>query len=239
MKRTKIAMALMTAALLAACAQTPTDTKIEVEAQAKTVPLSTILKTDAPTGPMHAFVVPDHRFAAGYEQLTLQELAKEPKTHFQSPAAYEAFKKSFEAHAHYKMTDAEFASLLGSKRVKAEACNVASIRTAGIDDAGHIGWIDRACTPGEDLISIAVGNTWTVVAAMGCLNPVDQPVQLERLGSPATGGSVLPTPPAPVPSDPLVVRPNLESQLGYTPNYDDAKNGVYQGVGPSSSNPWH
>ena len=239
MKRTKIAMALMAAALLAACEQTPADTKIEAEAQAKTVPLSSILKTDAPTGPMHAFVVPDHRFAAGYAQLTLQELAKDPKTHFHSPASYEAFKKSFEAHAHYKMTDAEFASFLGSKRVKTEACNGASIRTAGIDDAGHIGWIERACTPGEDLISIAVGNTWTVVAAMGCLNPVDEPVQLERLGSPATGGSVLPTPPEPVPSDPPVVRPNLASDIGSQPSYDAAKNGDYAGQAPADHNPWN
>lgn len=240
MKRTKIATIILATALLAACAQTPTDSKNAVAEQPKTVPLSSILKTDTPTGPLRAFVVPDHRFAAGYAQLTLEELATDPKSHFQSAASYEAFKKSFEAHAHYKMTDAEFAKFLTSKRVKTEACAVDSIRTAGIDEAGNIGWIDRACTPGEDLISIAIGNTWTVVAAMGCLNPIDEPVVLERLGSPSTGGLVLPQPQAPEQVVPeRVVRPNLGTDIDGQPSYAEASSGGYSGAAPRDHNPWN
>ena len=245
MKRTKIALLIMATALVAACAQTPADTKTEAEAP-KTAPLSSILKTDAPTAPMHAFVVPDHRFAAGFEQVTLAELAKDPKAHFQSAAAYDVFKKAFEAHAHYSMTDAEFAKLLGSDRVKTEACGNAEITTAGIDDAGHVGWIKRACLPGEELLSFKIGNAWTVVAAMGCLNPIDEPVMLERLGSPSTGGLVLPTrvqaslePAAPEPVDPPVVRPNLGTDIGSQPSYDGATNGNYAGTAPRDHNPWN
>ena len=234
MKRTKIALLIVATALVAACAQTPTETAV-TEAP-KTAPLSSILKTDAPTGPMHAFVVPDHRFAAGFEQVTLADLAKDPKTHFQSAAAYEVFKKAFEAHAHYSMTDAEFAKLLASDRVKTEACGSEEITTAGIDDAGHVGWIKRSCLPGEELLSFKIGNSWTVVAAMGCLNPIDEPVMLERLGSPSTGGSVLPSP-VPEPVDPPVVRPNLGTDIGGQPSYDAAKNGDYAGSAPRDHNP--
>lgn len=224
MRRLKIAIVVIVAVLMAGCSQIPSAGKPEVASHTKAVPLSTVLKSSEPTGPLHAFVVPDHRFAAGFAQVTLSDLAKDPKVHFQSVASYEFFKKSFEAHAHREMTDAQFSKFLHSKRVKTEACNLTSIRTAGIDDAGNLGWIDRACTPGEELIYISVGTTWTVVAAMGCLNPIDE------LVAPSTGILILNEPDVLDPPNPISLpiptkeRPNITSDGGNPPR---------------NHNPWH
>lgn len=239
MKRTKIAMLIMATALVAGCAQTPLDTKTDAAVSTKTVPLSSLLKTDTPSGTMHAFVVPDRRYAAGFEQVTLKDLAADPKAQFRSAAAYEVFKKAFEAHAHYSMTDAEFAKLLNSDRVKTEDCGGAEITAAAVDDAGNVGWIKRPCNDGEELLSFKVGNNWIIIAAMGCLNPIDQPVLLERLGSPSTGGLVLPTPEPVTPVEETFVRPNLGTDIGGQPNVDDAQNGGYAGAAPRDHSPWN
>jgi hypothetical protein len=144
------------------------------------------------------------------------------------------------------MDDQAFAALLSSDRVEVRACDVSSIRTAGIDDLGRIGWINRACDEGENLVYVKVAQEWVAVAAMGCLNPLDslviRPKWLPRdLDQEIDGVTTPPEPPEPPTPKPDIVRPGL----GPTTTYEEAREAFYarpsgdgNNTNPSNHNPF-
>jgi hypothetical protein len=223
MKLTTIAVLTSLAVMTTACVPTQHTSSGLESAQESTVTLSELLTTAAPSGQLHAFAAPSHRMAGGFEQVTLEELAANPKAYFRNEQAYATFKRSFEIHLNKELDDTAFQKLLSSDRVKIHACEGAPIRTAGIDDMGRIGWINRSCEDGENLIYVRVGDEWAAVAAMGCLNPLDAlvmrpkwiPLDPHRTQQPSPPP---PPPPPPEPEKPDFVRPGL----GPTTTYEDA-----------------
>jgi hypothetical protein len=228
---------------LAACGSTSQVAAVKTGASVEATDMvlaSELLKTDAPTGALHAFAIPSRRMAGGFDQVTLAELAKTPEAFFRDHAAYLAFKRSFELQLDKDLSDKSFTELLASGQVEVRPCAVSSLRTAGIDDDGHIGWISRACQPGENLIFVKGTGGWVAVAAMGCLNPLDAPVRRNRI-DPAIDlipGPVPPTPePPPVPEPQMeFVRPNLASDLRNSgnPDYSNANETTDPGAGDPS-----
>jgi len=203
MKLTTIAIFTSLALMTTACVPTQKVSSETERAEERPVMLSELLTTEAPSGQLHAFAALSHRLAGGFEQVTLEQLAANPKAYFRNDQAYMAFKRSFEIHLNREMSDTAFQKLLSSDRVQVRACEGAPIRTAGIDDMGRIGWINRDCDDGENLIYVRVGGEWVAVAAMGCLNPLDAPV-IRPKWLPVKSQSQ--TPP---PEKPDIVRPSL------------------------------
>lgn len=207
MKLLTIATLTSLAFLAAGCSTPQTEAGIEVTEE-ETVLLSDMFVTDPTVGTLHAFAVPSRRLAVGFEQVTLEELAADPQSYFRSAEAYAAFKHAFELHLDRFMDDDQFKALLSSDRVETRACDIETMRTAGVDDTGNIGWIDRECDAGENLLYLKVHGEWILVAAMGCLNPIDdrivKPVYVPPYYTPSSV-------PAPYVPELLIIRPLLNS----------------------------
>lgn len=243
MKLTTIAVLTSLAVMTAACVQTDNSSAAIERAEEQPVMLSELLTTEAPEGQLHAFAAPSHRMAGGFEQVTLEELSANPRAYFRNEQSYAAFKRSFEIHLNKQMDDQAFVALLSSDRVEVRACDVSSIRTAGIDDLGRIGWINRACEEGENLIYVKVGQEWVSVAAMGCLNPLDSLVIRPKwLPLESDPGITPPEPPEPPETPkPDIVRPGL----GPDTTYEEAREAFYDrpdgeanNTSRENNNPW-
>jgi hypothetical protein len=220
MKLLTIATLTSLAFLAAGCSTTPhTEAGIEVTEE-ETVLLSDMFVTDPTVGTLHAFAVPSRRLAVGFEQVTLEELAADPQSYFRSVEAYAAFKHAFELHLDRFMDDEQFKALLNSNRVETRACDIETMRTAGVDDTGNIGWIERDCDVGENLLYLKVHGEWVLVAAMGCLNPIDDRIVKPIYVPPYYTPSSVPAPDAP---ELIVIRPMLNGGGGLT---DDFQNEV-------------
>ena len=103
---------------------------------------------------------------------TLTDFAVNPRAYLRSEAAYESLKQGFEEALHRSLSDEEFQALLASDQVRAQRDCVGRLTTAGISEAGAIGWSNRKCYLDEKLIEVQVDGRWQVVASQGCFNLV-------------------------------------------------------------------
>jgi hypothetical protein len=102
----------------------------------------------------------------------LSDFAANPRAYLRSEVAYQSLKQGFERPLNRSLSDAEFSELLDSNRVRAELDCVGRITTAGISQAGEVGWTNRKCYVDEKLIELQVNDRWQVVASQGCFNLV-------------------------------------------------------------------
>jgi hypothetical protein len=109
---------------------------------------------------------------------TLEDFAVNPRAYLRSEAAFQSLKQGFETPLNRSLSDAEFSALLASDRVRAELDCVGRITTAGITQAGAIGWSSRDCYFDEKLIELKVDNRWYVVASQGCFNLVESQIEM-------------------------------------------------------------
>jgi hypothetical protein len=103
---------------------------------------------------------------------TLSDFAANPRAYVRSEAAYQSLKQGFAESLNRSLSDTEFQALLASDQVRAQRDCVGRITTAGISEAGAVGWSSRECYFDEKLIELQVGGLWQVVASQGCYNLV-------------------------------------------------------------------
>jgi hypothetical protein len=103
---------------------------------------------------------------------TLSDFAAHPRAYLRLEAAYQSLKQGFEESLNRSLSDSEFQTLLASDQVRADLDCVGRITTAGISEAGAVGWSNRKCYSDEKLIELQVNGRWQVVASQGCFNLV-------------------------------------------------------------------
>lgn len=202
---------LMILVMLVACAeqgQNPVVGSTNVEQPlAQYVPGEQTLSDKYPsqtTKPGHGFVKHQYYLGKGGRQLTLTEVAdaleRDPLRIFRGQKAVEVFTWAVKVYRPDVSSLADLAKILRDpSQARTTAC-VGTIDTMAYDAQGAIKWIQRPCYRGELLVEVKVGDSWVAIFSLACLNPLDAPIPVQRVGqtpsSPCTVWHPFPTGPA-------------------------------------------
>lgn len=168
---------------------------MSIATAASATTMSEVLISAENPGKLQSFSRDEYYIRAGGTPPTLEALAADPRKFFRHQMAYEVFKRGFEIQLGESLSDDALKRLLAGNKVRNTRDCVGLIYTPGVDRAGNVSWLIRACAPGEKLLELRVGNKWVAVASMGCLNLINAPV-LGPVPAPLmmTGGGFTPPP---------------------------------------------
>jgi hypothetical protein len=122
-------------------------------------------------GSLQSYAVDKYYLGAGGTPPTLSQFGSNPRAYLRSEVAYNSLKNHFSKQLGRSLSESEFSSLMQSNQVRLVSCT-GRIKTSGISQKGSVGWSNRACYTGEQLIQLNVNGQWRTVASQGCFNLV-------------------------------------------------------------------
>lgn len=135
----------------------------------------------------HPFVKsPFYHGNKGGRAVPLHLFAQDPTRYMRSPEAYRQLLQHVTTALERTVDDSGFRSLIVGPEARLIDCQ-GSINTAGITNAGQVGWRERQCYPGEYLIQVRLPGGWMTIASQGCYNPVRSARPADPPPSPIAG----------------------------------------------------
>jgi hypothetical protein len=149
---------------------------------------------------LSSFAKDEHYLGRSGTPPTPEQFAASPQTYLRNQAAVAALA------AHLDVPPEQLGAVVAE--LSLEPCNGRRIETAGLTTDGNVGWSTRECYKGEQLlVRTSPSGERTVVASLGCLNPVRRVIAPHRPTPPPAKAEwgVMNTPPRTVAVPPLDV----------------------------------